>query len=247
MPLSKNQLKLIVSLQQKKYRFKNRLFVVEGIKVVNEFLNSKYELDRLFCLQDVYYKYESYEPELINEQDLKKMSSLKSPNQVLALFKIPEKHFEAQQDLIVVLDGINDPGNLGTIIRLCDWFGVKQLVCSRDTVDCYNSKVVQSTMGSLTRVEVVYTSLSDFLEETNYPVFVTDMIGDSLYSSELPQKAIVVMGNEANGVTNEVKQLVDKKITIPRFGDMQATESLNVATATAIVLNEFRRATQIKG
>lgn len=243
MPISKNQIKLITSLQQKKYRVKEGFFVAEGIKVVNEFLNSDIELHLLFCTEDLILDYEKYNVQLISEVELKKVSVLKSPNKVLGVFKIPEQISEEDKGLKVVLDTINDPGNLGTIIRLCDWFGVKELVCSKDTVDCYNTKVVQSTMGSLTRVTVKYVDLLPYLSETNQPVYVTDMDGENVYTASLPENGIIIMGNEANGVSNEIKQIIKQKLTIPRYGELQATESLNVATATAILLNEFRRAT----
>jgi len=143
--------------------------------------------------------------------------------------------------LIVALDSINDPGNLGTIIRLCDWFGVSKIVCSKDTVDCYNQKVVQASMGSLVRIDVVYADLVTYFNAASLPTYIADMDGESVYVSDLPNEAILVMGNEANGVSNEVRKIVDSKICIPGFGNVQETESLNVATATAILLSEFRR------
>ena len=240
MSLSKNQLKLITSLQQKKYRIKHNLFVAEGTKVVKEFLDSNFELDQLFCINDLEYK-KSFEPVLISNEELKKISSLKTPNNVLAVFKIPNALDLLDKGLILVLDEINDPGNLGTIIRLCDWFGVDQLVCSLNTVDCYNAKVVQSSMGSLTRVSVVYAELELFLKKTKLPKFATLMNAKSIYESELPKNAVIVMGNEANGINNEVLSLLNNSISIPRFGKLQKTESLNVANATAILLSEFRR------
>ncbi|GGF61173.1 TrmH family RNA methyltransferase [Wenyingzhuangia marina] len=243
MPISKNQIKLITSLQQKKYRVKEGLFVAEGIKVVNEFLNSEIELQTLFCVDEVLGDYKNYACVSITENELKKISVLKSPNKVLGLFKIPSEKTSQDNGLKVVLDTINDPGNLGTIIRLCDWFGVKELICSKDTVDCYNTKVVQSTMGSLTRVVVKYVDLIPYLKDTQQPVYITDMEGENVYAATLPENGIIIMGNEANGVSSEIKQLISRKLTIPRFGELQATESLNVATATAILLNEFRRAT----
>lgn len=143
--------------------------------------------------------------------------------------------------LKVALDAIRDPGNLGTIIRLCDWFGITQLICSTDTVDCYNPKVVQASMGSLARVEVEYVDLKDYLSNTKLPVYGAFMDGESIYKESLPQEGILVMGNEANGVHPEIEALVNKRISIPRFGELQETESLNVATATAIILSEFKR------
>jgi len=157
------------------------------------------------------------------------------------LFKIPEEKSNQSNGLIVALDAVNDPGNLGTIIRLCDWFGVSELICSKDTVDCYNQKVVQASMGSLTRISIKYVALENYLNETSLPTFIADMDGENVYTSELPKEAILIMGNEANGVSDSIKQLIENKISIPRFGKIQATESLNVATATAILLSEFKR------
>tara|TARA_R110002096_G_scaffold43951_4_gene118304 strand:+ start:627 stop:1364 length:738 start_codon:yes stop_codon:yes gene_type:complete len=241
MSISKNQLKLITSLSQKKYRQKNSLFIAEGIKVVNELLNSSFQVDILFATDDFETTISSDKIVRISEKDLQKISNLKSPNKVLGLFKIPDEKPLQQKGLTIVLDAINDPGNLGTIIRLCDWFGVTQLICSKDTVDCYNPKVVQASMGSLTRISIQYIALENYLQETNLPSFIADMNGENVYKSTLPKEAILVMGNEANGVSDEIRALINNKISIPRFGETQETESLNVATATAILLSEFKR------
>ena len=239
MSLSKNHLKLITSLSQKKYRHKYKLFIVEGIKVVQEFLNSSYELEILFSTESSFSYLDSFIE--VSEQELKKISSLKTPNKVIALFKIPVQKNTSSSGLIVALDAINDPGNLGTIIRLCDWFGIDQLLCSKETVDCYNTKVVQSSMGSLTRVAISYVDLKEYLTSVSIPVFIADMDGDNIYEMKPPTSAVLVMGNEANGISNSIKQIVSTKISIPRYGNSQLTESLNVATATAILLSEFRR------
>jgi len=239
MSLSKNHLKLITSLSQKKYRHKYKLFVVEGVKVVQEFLNSSYELEILFSTESSFSYLDSFIE--VSEQELKKISSLKTPNKVIALFKIPVQKNTSSSGLIVALDAINDPGNLGTIIRLCDWFGIDQLLCSKETVDCYNTKVVQSSMGSLTRVAISYIDLKEYLTSVSIPVFIADMDGDNVYEMKPPTSAVLVMGNEANGISNYIKEIVSTKITIPRYGDSQLIESLNVATATAILLSEFRR------
>lgn len=241
MNLSKNHIKLITSLQQKKYRQKHKLFVAEGVKVVSELLNSSFEVEQLFITNDFVISSKIENAVIVSETELKKISQLKTPNKVLGLFKIPETLPVKNTGIIVALDTINDPGNLGTIIRLCDWFGVQKLVCSSATVDCYNQKVVQASMGSLTRVEIVYTDLVNFLKETNLPSFIADMDGENVYKKKLSIEAILVMGNEANGVSEEVRSIVDSKISIPRFGKTQETESLNVATATAILLSEFKR------
>jgi len=242
MSLSKSQLKLINSLQQKKYRTKHGLFIAEGTKVVKEFLNSNFELDNLFLVDNL--SFEDVEKVTqISEVDLKKVSTLKNPNNVIALFKIPREEEFINKGLILVLDEINDPGNLGTIIRLCDWFGVDQLVCSNNTVDCYNSKVVQASMGSLTRLSIVYTDLLPYLKNSPLPKLATLMDGENVYLSSLPKEAILVMGNEANGISEPLLNELNKAISIPRFGESQETESLNVATATEILLSEFKRLT----
>lgn len=239
MSLSKNHLKLITSLRQKKYRQKHKMFVVEGVKVIREFLQSSFELHLLFSVDADFEDFTNVVP--ISDQELKKISQLTSPNKVLGIFKIPESKTIETSGLSLALDAINDPGNLGTIIRLCDWFGIENLICSKDTVDCYNAKVVQASMGSLTRVSLHYVDLDLFLKETKLPVFIADMDGSNVYDTKLPKEAVLVMGNEANGISDSTKELSDHTISIPRFGKTQQTESLNVATATAILLSEFRR------
>jgi TrmH family RNA methyltransferase len=242
MSLSKNQLKIITSLNQKKYRTAHHLFVAEGTKIVAEFLNSTFELEQLFCVDNAIYKNIEKVTE-ISEIELKKISTLVTPNNVLALFKIPSKLPPVKSGLIVALDGINDPGNLGAIIRLCDWFGVDQLICSNNTVDCYNQKVVQSSMGSLARVSIIYTDLENYLQQSNLPKYAANMDGENVYKSNLPKNSVLIMGNEANGISNFILKLVTNTISIPRFGTLKQTESLNVATATAILLSEFKRLT----
>ncbi len=239
MRLSNNHQKLITSLSQKKYRQKHQLFIAEGVKVIEEFLKSSYEVEILFST-DPYFSFLDCFVQVTN-QELKKISSLKTPNKVLALFKIPSEKKVNSSGLIVALDTINDPGNLGTIIRLCDWFGVEQLVCSKETVDCYNTKVVQASMGSLTRVSTSYLNLPEYLKTVSIPIYIADMNGVNIHKTKLPASAVLVMGNEANGISDTLKNLISNKISIPRYGDSTQVESLNVATATAILLNEFRR------
>lgn len=239
--LSKNQIKLITSLQQKKYRKQHQLFFAEGVKVIEELLRSKYELQTLYVTEPLDFKVSTDKIYTISPAELKKISALTTPNNCLAVFKTPTEHFSLKEGLIVALDDVRDPGNLGTIIRLCDWFGVEQLVCSPETVDIYNPKVVQATMGSIGRVAVLYTDLVSFLKTTALPVFGTFMDGENIYKKDLPSNAILIMGNEANGISDEVAQCMTSKLTIPRFGQLQETESLNVATATAIILSEFKR------
>lgn len=239
--LSKNQIKLITSLQQKKYRKQQQLFFAEGIKVIQELLNSNFELEHLFVTDAAFPGVSKSKISVVSDAELKKISALTTPNNCLALFKIPGEQPLNESGLIIALDDIRDPGNLGTILRLCDWFGIKQVVCSAETVDIYNPKVVQATMGSISRVNVVYTDLVKFIQKTKLPVFGTFMDGENIYKSKLPNEGVIVMGNEANGISPEIEKLTKNRIAIPRFGDLQQTESLNVATATAIILSEFKR------
>ena len=239
--LSKNQIKLITSLQQKKQRFAHRLFFAEGIKGIQELLESNFELVHLYTTQNDFDIVSNDKKVLINEQELKKITALATPNTCLAVFKIPNEKKITESGLILALDSIRDPGNLGTILRLCDWFGIQEIICSKETVDIYNPKVVQATMGSLARVNVNYIDLAPFISQTKLPVFGTFMNGTNIYKTDLRQEGIIVMGNEANGISPEIEKLIKYRLAIPRFGTLQKTESLNVSTATAIVLSEFRR------
>jgi len=239
--LSKNQIKLISSLQQKKHRFANQLFFAEGIKVIQELIKSNFVLEHLFTTKDDFNDVDSHKRIVISENELNKISALSTPNTCLAVFKIPSESNIIESGLVLALDSIRDPGNLGTILRLCDWFGIQQLVCSKETVDIYNPKVVQATMGSIARVNVNYVDLESFIAKTKLPVFGTFMDSENIYKTTLPQEGIIIMGNEANGISEKIEKLITKRLTIPRFGDLQITESLNVATATAIILSEFRR------
>ena len=239
--VSKNLIKLITSLQQKKFRQVHKLFIAEGAKVIEELLNSNYELYYLYQTELIFKNVSQENFEIISEQDLKKITALTTPNNCLALFKIPVSNVVFTNELTLVLDDIRDPGNLGTIIRLCDWFGIKQLVCSMQTVDIYNPKVIQATMGSISRVSIVYQNLEDFLSKNTMPVYGTFMDGKNVYGESLIEKSILILGNEANGISSSITKYVTNSIAIPRFGNLQVTESLNVATATAIFLSEFKR------
>ncbi|WP_299129301.1 RNA methyltransferase [uncultured Winogradskyella sp.] len=238
--LSNNQIKLIKSLSQKKYRQELGLFTVEGIKGVNEFLNSNYKLHKLYTTGLSFGVAAALEFE-VTDKELKKISTLKNPNTVLAIFEMPKQTNFSADGLVVALDDVRDPGNLGTIIRLCDWYGVTDLVCSKATVDCYNSKVVQATMGSLTRVNIIYLDLYSFVDDFKGTVYGTFMEGDSIYTAKLPKNGLLILGNEANGISSGLEKKITNRLTIPQFGNASKTESLNVANATAIVLSEFRR------
>ena len=239
--LSKNQLKFIRSLKKKKFRQTHQLFLAEGIKVVEELISSSIKVHQLYATESYSNSLKSDDIQLISEKELRLVSDFSSPNQILGIFEIPASKDLVQQGITLVLDEINDPGNLGTIIRLCDWFGVSQLICSENTVDCYNQKVVQSSMGSLARVSVNYVDIVDYLTNEKRTVYGTFLKGENIYTSKLGKNAVIVLGNEANGISSEIEQLVHKKITIPQFGEQQNTESLNVAMSTAITLSEFKR------
>jgi TrmH family RNA methyltransferase len=239
--VSKNQIKLITSLQQKKFRQIHKLFIAEGVKVIQELLQSNFVLEHLYVTETIFDAIETNKKTKISEADLKRISCLSTPNNCLALFEIPNQKPRNDKGLVVALDDIRDPGNLGTIIRLCDWFGIQQIVCSEQTVDVYNPKVVQATMGSISRVSVSYMDLEKYVKNANTPIFGTFMDGKNVYTESLPQDGILILGNEANGISEKLEKLVTTKLAIPRFGDLQQTESLNVATATAIFLSEFRR------
>jgi len=239
--LSKNEIKLITSLKQKKYRQQHQLFVVEGKKTICELLQSNLQLQQLYTTMLEFDVSDGLVAQISNNE-LKKISFLKTPNIALAIFKIPKGLPIDFSNLIVALDDVRDPGNLGTIIRLCDWFGVKDLLCSLETVDCYNPKVVQATMGSITRVNISYINLEDVLSEhKSNNVFGAFMDGLNIYNTSLPNSGIIVLGNEANGISKPIEKLVSQRIAIPRFGELQVTESLNVANATGILLSEFKR------
>ena len=238
--LSKSQIKLITSLKQKKYRQQYKLFVAEGKKTILELLQSNLKLHQLYTTTLEFDVLDDLITQ-ISDTELKKISFLKSPNTALAVFEIPNETSIDFSKLVVALDDVRDPGNLGTIIRLCDWFGVKDLICSYETVDCYNPKVIQATMGSITRVNVSYIDLKQVLQIQKTEVFGAFMDGENVYESKLSNSGILVLGNEANGISHDIESQVTKRISIPRFGELQATESLNVANATAILLSEFKR------
>ena len=239
--VTKNQIKLITSLKQKKFRQEHQLFIAEGEKVISEFINARFELENLFVTESIFNEILEPKRTTISTVDLKKITCLSTPNNCLAVFKIPIQKIQEEAGLKLALDDIRDPGNLGTIIRLCDWFGVRELICSMETVDLYNPKVVQATMGSIARVTVIYVDLVSYLSKINLPIYGTFMDGKNVYCEKLLNNAILLLGNEGSGISKMVEKIVTHKIAIPRFGTLQKTESLNVASATAIFLSEFKR------
>jgi len=244
--LSKSTISLLKSLQQKKFRTEHGLFLVEGYKSVIDFANSAYQIVTIYYTNAI-------DPKLLNLSgkinfneisltDLEKISSLRSPQEIIALVKMPDwpllKAEELKGKFAIALDGIQDPGNMGTIIRTADWFGIQHIICSADTVDVYNPKVVQATMGSLAHVNVYYTELTDFLGKIKVPVYGALLDGDNIYETDFGTEGVVIMGNEGNGLRPEIIRLVKKAITIPRWGN---AESLNVGIATAIFCSEIKR------
>ena len=236
--LSKNQVKLIQKLHHKKYRNELNLFIVEGKKSINEFLQAGYTPQLLIATEAFTASVPQHLITPVSKDELRKVSALQNPDEGLAVFEQPKHKGILQEGVIVALDNVQDPGNLGTIIRLCDWFGVETLLCNTQTVDCYNPKVVQASMGSLTRVAVHYLDLAAFLTTTALPVYTMDLEGENLYTATFPKDCILILGNEANGISSEVRALSNEVITIPRFSKHQRTESLNVAMAGAIILSE---------
>ena len=240
--ISKSQIKLIRSLQQKKYRSKLKLFVAEGPKVINELLTAKFKLHSLYAtVEDLFAGVNS---EIISDEEISKISFLKNANNSVAVFTIPEQKKPKKEGITLLLDSIRDPGNLGTIIRLSDWFNVSNIICSSDSVDCFNPKVIQATMGSISRVSISYCDLTEYLSLNDLPVYAGTMDGKNIYKEKLPENAIVILGNESNGISDTLLNLTTHKIGIPRFGNNHQTESLNVAVATAILFSEFKRFTE---
>ena len=257
--LSKNQIKLIKSLETKKNRKREGLFVAEGPKVVGDLLRAGYMPHSIFCSGECSTPNTHHlTPILVTDDELRRISFLQHPQEVLAVFHIPESNHNSQfsilnatphsdhrsenSQLALALDGVQDPGNVGTIIRIADWFGITNIYCSPDTADVYNPKVVQATMGSLAHVSITYCDLVPLLREANVPVYGTLLDGQDIYQQPLSDKGIIVMGNEGNGISTEVRQLVTHKLLIPNFNKNRETaESLNVAIATAITCSEFKR------
>lgn len=250
--LAKAQIQLVKSLTDKKARYEHGLFVVEGRKMVGEVVASKVAVEKIYVAGDdlgVFRGLPASLTEFVSAKDMERMSHLKTPTEILALVRMPETSAAGgvygSEGLALFLDGVQDPGNMGTIIRVADWFGIDEIVCSQDSADCYNPKVVQATMGALFRVTVRYSALVPLLEKaaaSGVPVFGTFLEGDDIYLAELSSKGIVVMGSEGRGVSEDVARFVTRKLFIPPYpADRHGSESLNVAVATAVVCSEFRR------
>ena len=230
--ITKNQIKYVRGLSLKKNRVKEQCFIVEGEKCVAELIDSDFEIVELFALKDWMNQNKDVfqKVKVVSLKELQRISNLSSPNKVLAVVKARrEKNIEEVSGLVLVLDQISDPGNLGTIIRMCDWFGVQQIICSRNTVDIYNSKVVQSAMGSLFRVSVIYTDLSRYLADVKTPVYGAYMSGEDAKGIVNHNNIHLVMGNEANGISKKLERYINKRVSIRNMGDN--IDSLNVSVA----------------
>ena len=261
--VSKNQIKFVKSLELKKNRKREGLFVAEGPKVVGDLLRAGFQPHSIFATEEyaklgVKYNYQRTQP--VSEEELRKLSFLQHPQGVLGVFQIPSpldppslregtgvgspfrETSEVGSTLSLALDGVQDPGNVGTIIRIADWFGIDTIYCSPDTADVYSPKVVQATMGSLAHIKIIYSNLAELLSKANCPVYGTLLDGEDIYQQELSQEGIIVMGNEGNGISPEVRPLITHRLLIPNFHENSETaESLNVAIATAITCSEFKR------
>lgn len=251
--ISKSVVKFVHSLELKKNRKREGLFVAEGPKVVADML-VRYTAREIIATEDwLSHNAQSLRSQggteviAVSGEELRKVSFLQHPQQVIAILRIPEAATPAlpdlRRELCLALDGVQDPGNLGTIIRIADWFGISHIFCSPDTADAYNPKVVQATMGSLARTNIIYTELETLLDEcaTDIPIYGTLLDGDNIYESRLTQNGIIVMGNEGNGISQEIRKRVSRKLLIPDFHEGGTADSLNVAIATAITCSEFRR------
>jgi TrmH family RNA methyltransferase len=237
--LTAHKIKILQSLDQKKFRQKYNLFLVEGNKTIKEIPSSGYRIKEIFSVNSDSLSVESSLITKISPSELKKISFLQHPKDSVAVCELKEERIVENNLAQLVLDGIQDPGNLGTIIRLADWFGIPQIICSEDTVDLYNPKVIQASMGSFLRVNLVYQNLENFLHESDAAIIGTDMDGVSFYDYPFPTQFNLVLGNEGNGIRPEIEKLLTDKITIPRFGKSQATESLNVSMAAGIILGQI--------
>jgi TrmH family RNA methyltransferase len=243
--VTKNQQKLIRSLDEKKNRVELGLFLVEGEKSVSELLNSDFEIELLLTTTEFFETYgekirdRSNTYEIVKADEIEKVGTFATNDAALAVVKQKTNTKpETKNELVLALDEIKDPGNLGTIIRIADWYGIRNIIASKNTVDFYNPKVITATKGSFTRVHIFYTNLAEFLSETKSPILGAFLDGENVHETKFPKEGVLVMGNESNGISEEIKKPVTQKVTIPAYGK---TESLNVAIATAIIVDNWRR------
>lgn len=226
-------------MDKKKFRQKYNLFLVEGNKTITELFNSNFKIKEIFSTDPQKLDREDIPVTHISDNELKKISFLQNPKDSVAVCYLNEEKKMEDGSLQLILDGIQDPGNMGTIIRLADWFGIEQIICSKDTVDFYNPKVIMASMGSFTRVNIVYENLTEYLSHTKNVNIGTDMDGENIYSFKRPEKMNLILGNEGNGMRPETEKFLEKSVMIPRFGKSQSTESLNVSVAAGIILGQL--------
>ena len=241
--ISKTHTKFIKSLQLKKYRLAEQAFLVEGEKSVLEVINSDFQVNEIICTEAFYDKYQSELTglQLWQVDELSALGSFRSNNQALAIVQMKENRmFRYGGGLVLALDDVNDPGNLGTIIRIADWYGIAGILASPETCELYNPKVISATKGSFTRIPVFYNTLADSIRELQLPVIAADMEGDNVHQTSLPVDLCLIMGNEAHGISEELHSLIDKRIHIPSYGN---AESLNVGVAAAVIIDNYRRST----
>lgn len=245
--LSKAKIKFIRTLSQKKERYEQKLFIAEGDKLVGDTL-SLFNCKLLVATPEWLQTHNTTSCNEVIEathEEIAKASLMQSPQNVIAVYEMPQNTIapdELKGKLILALDCIQDPGNLGTIVRIADWYGIDTILCSEGCADIYNPKTIQATMGALARVKVVYVNLADTLSNINKPIYGTFLDGDNIYDTSLTNDAVIVMGNEGNGISKEIEELVTKKILLPPYPmGREKVESLNVAVATAITCAEFRR------
>ena len=247
MGLSKNKIKFIRKLEKKKYRYENQVFVAEGIKIIRDLLHSNMRIREIIGQAEIIEKLnipQTIPVTIAAEEEMRRISFQSTPQGIMAIVEMPRWQItptDAENNFLLMLDGVQDPGNLGTIIRVADWFGIRAVVCSNDTVDVYNPKTVQSAMGSVFRMPVIYTDIEGFLAQVTSPVYGTFMQGKPINEISFGQGGVIIMGNEAHGIRASVEKLITEKITIPRYHSGPGPESLNVAMATGIVLWEVRR------
>ena len=237
--LTAHKIKILQSLDKKKFRQKYNLFLVEGNKTIKEIPASRYKINEIYTVNPDEFSIHNVNITPVSSAELKKISFLQNPTDSVAVCELKEAKTLPHFSIQLILDGIQDPGNLGTIIRLADWFGIEQIICSEDTVDFYNPKVIQASMGSFLRVNIVYEDIHAYLQNSSSAIIGTDMDGKNLYQYSFPEKFSLVLGNEGNGIRPKTEELLTDKITIPRFGKSRATESLNVSMAAGIILGQI--------
>ena len=236
--VGKKEIKFIKNLRNKKFRINSNCFVVEGKKSVNEFLKSDYKLLKLYTVSKTIINIDKQV--VIDKNLLQKISFLKNPDDYLAIFEFSKPTKIRKNNFIVALDSVRDPGNLGTIIRTCEWFGVNDIICSLNTVDCYSPKVIQSAMGSVSRVNISYLDLKKYFKGNKSCLVGTSLNGDSIYDLKQPlKKGIIVFGNESHGVSSKLQEMMNVKIKIPKYNKSMYPESLNLATSVGIVLSKL--------